>query len=62
MQLFHRLLTEVVMSFDTMLGSAAVASVFAVFAVFAIVLFWGDFQTRAARQKTPGVTQRRRSF
>ncbi len=47
------------MSFDTMLVTAAVPSVLA---VFAVVLIWGDFQTRPARQKGLGIHQRRRSF
>lgn len=47
------------MSFDTMLVTAAVLSVFV---AFAAVLFWGDFQTSPARQKTCAIPQRRRSF
>jgi hypothetical protein len=49
---------EAAMSFDTMLVTAAVLSVFV---AFAAVLFWGDFQTIPARQKTCAIPQRRRS-
>jgi len=50
---------EAVMSFDTMLVTAAVLSVFV---AFAAVLIWGDFQTRPARQKHHVIPQRRRNF
>jgi len=46
------------MPFDAMVVSAAVI---AMFVVFACALAWGDFQTRAARQKTAAPSQQRRS-
>jgi hypothetical protein len=52
-------LREAVMSFDTMLVTAAVLSVFV---AFAAVLISGDFQTRPVRQKAGAIPQRRRSF
>jgi hypothetical protein len=50
---------EAVMSFDTILVTAAVLSVFV---AFAAVLISGDFQTRPVRQKARAIPQRRRSF
>jgi hypothetical protein len=49
---------EVIMSFDTMLVSAAVISVFV---AFAAVLLWGDFQTRPSRLRADAQSQKRGS-
>jgi hypothetical protein len=50
---------EVIMSFDTMLVSAAVVFMFL---AFAGVLRWRDIQTRPGRPSTDSRPQRRRSF
>jgi hypothetical protein len=50
---------EVIMPFDAMVVSVAVA---VMFAAFAGVLLWGDYQTRPDRLKADSHSQRRRSF
>jgi hypothetical protein len=50
---------EVIMPFDAMLVSVAVAIMFL---AFAGVLLWGDFQTRPDRLKAASQAQKRRSF
>jgi hypothetical protein len=50
---------EVIMPFDAMLVSVAVAIMFL---AFAGVLLWGDFQTRPDRLKADSQPQKRRSF
>jgi hypothetical protein len=50
---------EVIMPFDAMVVSVAVA---AMFLAFAGVLLWGDFQTRPDRLKADSQSQKRRSF
>jgi len=50
---------EVIMPFDAMVVSVAVA---VMFLAFAGVLLWGDFQTRPDRLKADSQSQKRRSF